>query len=140
MANESDTNQVLEEEYDEDGDDDFNPDAKAADKQQSSSDDSELEQQTGEGSRIKSVFKSKEISRLDDHPKMESGDLDFENSGDEGIIKEGTTRERKRKRKRKVDEQDEDSGGEGGFVKTRSMRAVAYVNSTDDNSLELIDS
>ena len=49
----------------------------------------------------------------------EAVDLGFENSGDEATIKKG------RKRKRKDGQiADEESGGEGGFVKTRSMRAV----------------
>jgi len=48
----------------------------------------------------------------------EAEDLGFENSGDEATIKKGS------KRKRKGEPGDDDSGGEGGFVKTRSMRAV----------------
>ncbi|MCJ1310328.1 hypothetical protein MMC25_003991 [Agyrium rufum] len=46
----------------------------------------------------------------------EAEDLGFENSGDEAMVKQG--------RKRKKRGKEEDSGGEGGFVKTRSMRAV----------------
>ncbi|KAK4192006.1 bucentaur or craniofacial development-domain-containing protein [Podospora australis] len=47
-------------------------------------------------------------------------DAGFENSGDEAIIEKG-----KKKRKRKnAQAADEDEGGEGGLVKTRSMRAV----------------
>ena len=47
----------------------------------------------------------------------EAEDAGFENSGDEGIIRKATKKRRKNP--------EEDSGGEGGFVKTRSMRAVA---------------
>ena len=46
-------------------------------------------------------------------------DLGFENSGDEATIRKG----RKRRRKHGEGEEDE-SGGEGGFVKTRTMRAA----------------
>ena len=49
----------------------------------------------------------------------EAEDLGFENSGDEATIQKGKKRKRKDGGKA-----DEDSGGEGGFVKTRRMRAV----------------
>lgn len=52
--------------------------------------------------------------------ETEAEDLGFENSGDEATIRRG-----KKKKKRKGDEEVEDEeGGEGGVVKTRSMRAV----------------
>ena len=124
MADVPDLDPTLGEEYDEDEDEDFNPDARVTDKQQSSSDESEAEQQITKGPPVTSA-RSQKRPRPDEPSRIESKDLDFENSGDEGIIKEGTKRERKRRRKNKDGQQDEDSGGEGGFVKTRSMRAVA---------------
>lgn len=52
--------------------------------------------------------------------ETEAEDLGFENSGDEATIRRG-----RKKEKRKGDEAVEDEeGGEGGVVKTRSMRAV----------------
>lgn len=56
----------------------------------------------------------------------EAEDLGFENSGDEAIIGDGLKKERRRKKKGKGKgtEEDDEEGGEGGFVKTRSMRAV----------------
>ncbi len=47
-----------------------------------------------------------------------AGDLGFENSGDEATMHQAKGQGRKRRTL------DEDSGGEGGFVKTRSMRAA----------------
>ncbi|KAK4169348.1 bucentaur or craniofacial development-domain-containing protein [Cladorrhinum sp. PSN259] len=44
-------------------------------------------------------------------------DAGFENSGDEAIIVKG-------KKRRKKTKEDDDEGGEGGLIKTRSMRAV----------------
>jgi hypothetical protein len=54
-------------------------------------------------------------------------DAGFENSGDEAIIEKGKSRQRKANRKGVEVDEDEDEGGEGGFVKTRRMRAVEYV-------------
>ncbi|ROW17594.1 hypothetical protein VPNG_00564 [Cytospora leucostoma] len=47
-------------------------------------------------------------------------DLGFENSGDEAIIEKGKKRRKKGPQARQID----DEGGEGGLIKTRSMRAV----------------
>jgi hypothetical protein len=55
----------------------------------------------------------------------EAEDAGFENSGDEAIIEKGL----KRRSKKKGKKEDEDEGGEGGLVKTRSMRAAEYVPS-----------
>lgn len=58
----------------------------------------------------------------------EAEDAGFENSGDEAIIERGLKRQ---KRKKKGKDRDEvlldDEGGEGGLVKTRSMRAAEYI-------------
>lgn len=53
-------------------------------------------------------------------------DVDFENSGDEAVIEKGKKRRKKPKKKDGTGE-DQDDGGEGGMVKTRSMRAVEYA-------------
>ena len=103
-------------------DEDFNPDAvTAADANESSSTDSEPEPTTPttaskRGPNPKKGVKKKKRWAQDGEEETE--DAGFENSGDEGIIRKGT------KRKRKGSMEDEDGGGEGGFVKTRSMRAV----------------
>lgn len=47
-------------------------------------------------------------------------DAGFENSGDEAIIEKGKKKRKKGPQARQVD----DEGGEGGLIKTRSMRAV----------------
>lgn len=49
----------------------------------------------------------------------DADDAGFENSGDEAIIGRG-----KKKQKSRQAQRDEDEGGEGGLIKTRSMRAV----------------
>jgi hypothetical protein len=54
----------------------------------------------------------------------EAEDAGFENSGDEAIIEKGL---KKQKKKKKGKEVDEDEGGEGGLIKTRSMRALEYA-------------
>lgn len=51
---------------------------------------------------------------------------DYENSGDEAIIKKGAKREKKRKDKDGADA-DDDEGGEGGLIKTRRQRAQEFV-------------
>lgn len=52
--------------------------------------------------------------------EAEAEDLGFENSGDEATIRRG------KKKKRRMGEEavEDEEGGEGGAVKTRSMRAV----------------
>jgi hypothetical protein len=49
----------------------------------------------------------------------EAEDAGFDNSGDEAIIGRG-----KKKHKSRQAHRDQDEGGEGGLIKTRSMRAV----------------
>ncbi|KAK5138515.1 hypothetical protein LTR08_000102 [Meristemomyces frigidus] len=99
-----------EEVYDENADEDFHPDG-AAEEDASSSED-------GETMAAKSATESRKR-------KTEVvGELD---SGDEATIKE-----RKRKRRKKNDVvtavgQDEESGGDGGFVRTRAQRHADIV-------------
>ncbi|KAK0711039.1 bucentaur or craniofacial development-domain-containing protein [Lasiosphaeris hirsuta] len=54
----------------------------------------------------------------------EAEDAGFENSGDEAIIEKG---KKKRKKSKLKDAAEDDEGGEGGLIKTRSMRAVEKV-------------
>lgn len=104
-------------------DDDFLPDAPAAEAA-SESEESEDEAET-------SIPEAKAAAKPKPKPKKgqdeEAEEIGFENSGDEAIIGKGLKKARKRKRRGK-DEEDDDEGGEGGFVKTRRMRAeMAYV-------------
>lgn len=97
-------------------DSDFAPDAVAA----PAEDDSDSDSSPDEPEHAKPAKKRRKI----DHEEAE--DLGFENSGDEAIIGDGLKKERRRKKgkKGKGKEDDDEDGGEGGFVKTRSMRAV----------------
>ncbi|MCJ1393640.1 hypothetical protein MMC18_006515 [Xylographa bjoerkii] len=103
-----------EEAYVSSEDEDFDPSAVHGDENVSSS----SEDETADGpATIKSNGKQK-TKHTRGRKGEEAEDLGFENSGDEATIKRGS------KRKRKGEPGDDDSGGEGGFVKTRSMRAV----------------
>jgi len=91
-----------------------------------SSDSSDSEPETndaGEKKQKKSNSKPKPAKRKRSG-EDEDGDLGFENSGDEGLIRAG---KKALKRRRKKGEESDD-GGEGGLVKTRSQRAQEYVS------------
>jgi hypothetical protein len=91
-----------DEDYDEEADDDFNPEAVAQDENLSDEDEPEL---------IQPARTTKQNRK-----RVSANDIDVElDSGDEATIKE------RQKRLRKEDVSD-DEGGEGGFVKTRSQR------------------
>lgn len=95
-----------DEEYDSNEDEDFNPEAApAADEDVSASSASDEEDETAKKP------KKKPTKRKAPEPTEEELD-----SGDEATIKE-----RKRK-KRKGKEREDDSGGEGGLIKTRAQR------------------
>lgn len=102
---------------DEDGyasseDSDFRPDdvnAATAEPDDSGSDD-ESKQQAAPG------------KRKNDDATADGDTGNFDNSGDEALIEKANKRQKKRK-KGKEDEGPEESG-EGGLVKTRSMRAA----------------
>ncbi|MCJ1402978.1 hypothetical protein MMC11_006200 [Xylographa trunciseda] len=102
-----------EEAYVSSEDEDFDPSAVQADENVSSS----SEEETADPAIIK-LDKKQQIKHKRGKKSEDVEDLGFENSGDEATIKKGS------KRKRKGNPSDDDSGGEGGFVKTRSMRAV----------------
>ncbi|EGP89877.1 unnamed protein product [Zymoseptoria tritici ST99CH_1A5] len=101
-----DVEEEQEEGYDENADEDFNPD-KAADEaaNSSSSDDDE------ETAVAKPAPKSKKRKS----EAVIEADLD---SGDEATIKALP------RKKRRKDAEDEDSGGEGGFIRTRAQRVL----------------
>ena len=98
-------------------DDDFDPNAAQEDETASKSSESEPEKQpSGKGRPRK-----RRGRKAQEPPEDEAEDAGFENSGDEGIIQKG-----QRRRQKTADE--EDSGGEGGFVQTRRMKAEAWVS------------
>lgn len=100
-----------DEDYDSNEDEDFNPEAApAADDEVSASSDSDEENDNAPAAK-----KSKAKTTKRKVPDITEEELD---SGDEATIKE-----RKRKR-RKGKDAEEDSGGEGGLVKTRAQRLV----------------
>ena len=102
-----------DEDYDSNEDEDFNPEAApAADDDVSASSDSGEDSETAaEAKKKKKKSKSRPVKRQ--APTEEELD-----SGDEATIKE-----RKRKRRKEKDRED-DSGGEGGLIKTRAQRLV----------------
>jgi hypothetical protein len=111
-------------------DSDFAPDTAPAPELESSDSESDDEATAGNDSKGRSKVegkgKGKKRKRGGDE---EAEDLGFENSGDEAVIKEydsGGAAKRKKGKKGRVEEL-EDEGGEGGVVRTRSMRALEYV-------------
>lgn len=110
----SDSDYVSEE------DSDFAPDAAPGQEAESSDSGSEADELTSIEQAKPKTNKRKRTG------EEEAEDLGFENSGDEAIIKEYDAPKRKKGKKGRAAEL-EDEGGEGGFVKTRSMRAVEYV-------------
>jgi len=118
---------VDEDSYDENEDSDFAPDAIPAQDEDAVTDSSESENDVptpATTSITKSKTKPKKRKRVG-FQTDEAEDLGIENSGDEAIIKKGV--KEKRKKGKGKDAPAEDSGGEGGVVKTRSMRAQEYV-------------
>ncbi|KAK5726033.1 swr complex subunit [Elasticomyces elasticus] len=112
-----------EEEYDENEDEDFNPDKAApADEDASSSDDEEAEISAAK------PFKQSKKRKADVIEELDSGD-------------EVTIRDRKRKRKRKDEDvvEADESGGEGGFVRTRAQRVAEKVERKEKKRTEVGD-
>ncbi|ORY70137.1 bucentaur or craniofacial development-domain-containing protein [Pseudomassariella vexata] len=102
---------ILDEEYASEEDSDFAPDAAPA---ETTSEASESE----DGSEQPAPTAKRKRAADDD-----AADVGYENSGDEAIISKGKKRQKKAKRKHDVPG-DDDEGGDGGLIKTRSMRAV----------------
>ena len=104
-----------DDEYASEEDSDFAPDAvPVADAEESSDDESEAEESAA---TIQPAAKKRKRGQDE-----EAEDLGFENSGDEAIIEKGVKMRRKKKKGKSKEELDEE-GGEGGLIKTRSMRA-----------------
>lgn len=86
--------------------------------------DSEAEETSKEGPTNRGEGATKKSTkRKRANVEEDAQDAGFENSGDEAIIEKGLKRQRRKGKKG----QDEDEGGEGGLIKTRSMRAQEYV-------------
>ncbi|KAL3419410.1 swr1-complex protein 5 [Phlyctema vagabunda] len=107
-----------DEEYASSEDSDFAPDAAPANVSEDSASESDGDDSTPV------VTKPKKRKRTADE---EAEDLGIENSGDEAIIERGLKRQKKRGKKGKIRDIVEDDGGEGGLVKTRSMRAQEKI-------------
>lgn len=115
-----------EEEYESSQDSDFNPEtdnaANRASGQNSSDSDSDSDSSDDRDSTARN--KRKRPSEVD-----QTEDAGFENSGDEAIISKAQTKKKKKHKSSTQDDdgvqlgEDDDEGGEGGFVKTRRMRA-----------------
>ncbi|KAK3692076.1 bucentaur or craniofacial development-domain-containing protein [Podospora appendiculata] len=119
MPPELDPNLDLDEEYASEEDSDFAPDAATA---AAADDDDELSASDDETT---TATTSKPIAGGRKRPAdNEAEDVGFVNSGDEAIIEKGKKRRKKPKRKDGAEPDDDEAGGEGGLVKTRSMRAV----------------
>jgi hypothetical protein len=115
-----------DDEYASEEDSDFAPDAvPAANEDDSSDDEADIDELAID---TKAQPKTNKKRKRGDNEE-EAEDVGYENSGDEEIIGEGV-RERKKAKKgkgKKSREELEDEGGEGGLIKTRSMRAQEYV-------------
>lgn len=121
-----------DDEYASEEDSDFAPDTVPAPEDAESSDeDSDAEGDQAFKTKSKGSDKVKPTKRKRAQVNDEEAeDVGFENSGDEAIIEKGLKRQ---KRKGKKGIEDDDEGGEGGLVKTRSMRAQEYVYGTSSS-------
>ncbi|KAK0284565.1 swr complex subunit [Friedmanniomyces endolithicus] len=111
-----------QEDYDENEDEDFNPDKAIADDDASSSDEEEPESSVAKPAKQTKKRKADEVGELD--------------SGDEATIRE---RKRKRKRKDGAAVEAEESGGEGGFVRTRAQRVAEKAERREKKRTEVGD-
>lgn len=105
---------IDDEDYASSEDSDFAPD-EAPEQGDASSDDDE--EATGNATDSAPVKRKRQPQAGDGNDAEDAG---FENSGDEAIIGKG----KKKQKKGRQAQHDEDEGGEGGLIKTRSMRAV----------------
>ncbi|CAG8970723.1 hypothetical protein HYALB_00001505, partial [Hymenoscyphus albidus] len=106
-----------DEEYASEEDSDFAPDTAPAKGDDEESSDEEAEP-------VITEVKSKPTKRKRGTDTEEAEDAGFENSGDEAIIERGLKRQKRKGKKGKDEAPLDDEGGEGGLVKTRSMRAA----------------
>lgn len=116
------TEPLIDEEYASEEDSDFRSDGGVAgDVSENSDSEDDGEQPTAAAAAAATTSKRKRDLCADD-----ADDTGYDNSGDEAIISKGKKRQKKAKVKDGAtgDGDDEDDGGEGGLIKTRSMRAV----------------
>lgn len=108
-------NPLLDEDSASDEDLDFAPDAAPAEgvSEASESEDEQVE-----------LVRTQSKKRNADANANANADDGFENSGDEAIIQKG---KKKRKKQHRIDGAKDDEGGEGGLIKTRSMRAQEKI-------------
>lgn len=123
---------IDEEEYESSQDSDFAPDDGVAAEGDSEASESEAD---GDDAATKTTTTAAATTtttkRKRDTNDNEAEDAGFENSGDEALIKKATKKQKRRKAKDADGVPDEeDEGGEGGLVKTRSMRAAEYVEAS----------
>ncbi|KAI9889897.1 MAG: swr complex subunit [Vezdaea aestivalis] len=115
-----------DQEYHSASDEDFDPTSTAAavvvDSASSSEDEATDAQSKGPRAKKRSLAN-----------KQQDVDLDFDNSGDEGVIRKGR---KKAKRKGQVLDEEEGDGGEGGLIKTRAQRRIEKVESKPLASVE----
>lgn len=102
-----------EEQYDSEEDEDFSPTAVEAQDDDVSASSGDDEAMSGAQSKIRKGTKRRKQGQVDLSEDLDSGD-------------EATIRELKTKKKQKT-QKDEDSGGEGGLIKTRAQRKAEYV-------------
>lgn len=102
-----------EEQYNSEEDEDFSPTAVEARDDDVSASSGDEEAISGAQSKVPKGTKRRKQAQVDLSEDLDSGD-------------EATIRELKAKKKRKT-QPDEDSGGEGGLIKTRAQRAAEYV-------------
>ncbi|KAI1321857.1 bucentaur or craniofacial development-domain-containing protein [Xylariaceae sp. FL0255] len=103
---------LIDEEYASEEDTDFDPDAAPAGDQSESESDND-----DDGDKPKTTTATPKRKKTTDPPPED----DFDNSGDEAVITKG--QKRHKKAKRADGHLDDDEGGEGGLIKTRSQRA-----------------
>ncbi|KAK8055453.1 SWR1-complex protein 5 [Apiospora rasikravindrae] len=106
------TEPLLDEDYASEEDSDFSPDAVGVDGKEEEASESEDD----------CVQPGATAKRKRDATDPDNGEGDYENSGDELIISKG--KKRQKKHKAKDGAANDDEGGEGGLIKTRSMRAT----------------
>lgn len=116
MAHQIEDIEIEEEEYDENADEDFNPEATAGDEASSSSEDEE-----------EPAPKLAKQKQKKSGTKRKSDVLDELDSGDEATIQERKIKKRKRKDADAGAADDDESGGEGGLIKTRAQRLAERV-------------
>lgn len=115
--------EIDDEDYASEEDSDFAPEKVAGEEGESS--DSEDDTTTATKAAAPTDRKRKQAGDGGDHD-----DAGFENSGDESIIEKAKKRRKKGQQQQARADLQDDEAGEGGLIKTRSMRAVECVTET----------